>query len=259
MTNGPALCPHAFDLPGGPTGALLIHGLTGSPPEMRPLGDYLAAHGVSVSAPLLPGHGTCPEDLEHTSWEDWYQHVEASYEERAAGHESVFVVGFSLGALLAVHLAARHRVAGVAALSPGLQVRDWKVPFVRYLKAVIRFVPKDLDPNHSDLADKSAFALFWQYPCWPTESVHQLVRLQQVVRGELRQIMAPAFVAYSTGDTSIHPQSGPTLFRELASADKVELVLHKSGHGILVDAEKATLFDALLGWITAHAWPGRRG
>ena len=249
--------PEAFELPGGPVAALLIHGLTGSPREMRLLGNYLAEHGFTVSAPLLPGHGTQPEDLQHVSWEDWYQQVETSYRQLAARHKTVFPVGFSLGALLAVHLAAEHPVAGMAALSPGLIVRDWKAAFARYLKAFIRTVPKDLDPNHSDLADKSVYPLFWQYPCWPAESVCQLGRLQKVVRSELAKITAPAFVAYSTADASIHPRSGPTLFRELGSADKVELVLHKSGHGIVMDAERSVLFDRLHGWMTTHVVSGQ--
>jgi len=253
MTDVPALVPDSFELPGGQLAALLIHGLTGSPPEMRPLGAYLAARGLTISAPLLPGHGTRPEDLNHTSWEDWYGCVEASYRQLLGAHQTVFVVGFSLGALLAVHLAANQSVAGVAALSPALRVRDWKAPFAGYLRSLIHFVPKDLDPNHSDLADKSAYQLFWQYPCWSTESVHQLVRLQKVVRLELGRIRAPAFVAYSTNDASIHPQSGPTLFRELGSDDKVELVLHNSGHGILVDAERLVLFDRMYDWIATHA------
>lgn len=253
MSQGAALLPDAFFLPGGPIVALLIHGLTGAPPEMRPLGDYLAAHGLSVSAPLLPGHGTRPEDLEHTSWEDWYRHVEFNYRQLAADHQAVFAVGFSLGALLAVHLAASQPLAGVAALSPGLRVRDWKAPFAGFLRHFIRSVPKDLDPEHSDLTDKSAYELFWQYPSWPVESVYQLQRLQRVVRAELGTIKAPAFVAYSTADMSIHPESGPTLFRELGTPDKTELVLHYSGHGIVVDAEKSVLFDRMYDWITAHA------
>ena len=256
MTQSPGLRPDAFDLHGGPVAALLIHGLTGAPPEMRPLGDYLATHGLSVSAPLLPGHGTRPEDLQHISWEDWYQHVESCYRQLAAGHQRVLVVGFSLGALLALHLAANYPAAGVAALSPALMVRDWKAPLAKYLKALIRSVPKDLDPEHSDLADKSVYSQFWQYPCWPTESAYQLSRLQKVVRSELGRIEIPAFVAYSTADAAIHQQSGPTLLRELGSADKVDLVLHKSGHGILVDAERLVLFDRLHGWITTHVAPG---
>ena len=71
MTAHPELAPGAFVLGGGPVGCLLIHGFASSPPEMRPLGDFLHQRGITVSAPLLPGHGTVPEDLNRTLWQDW--------------------------------------------------------------------------------------------------------------------------------------------------------------------------------------------
>ncbi len=73
--------PAPFFLDGGPTGILLIHGFTGSPPEMRLVGDYLHVAGLTVSAPLLPGHGTAIEDMNRVRWQDWAEHVEAAYQE----------------------------------------------------------------------------------------------------------------------------------------------------------------------------------
>jgi carboxylesterase len=249
------LNPGPFDLPGGPTAALLIHGFTGSPPEMRPLGDYLAARGLTVSAPLLPGHGTTVAELIRTSWEDWYRHVEGAYRMLRAQHEQVFVVGLSLGSLLALHLAAQEPVAGVAALSPALLVRDWRAGLTPLLRHVLKSVPKDPDPAHSDLRDREAFKRFWSYDEYPLEGAYQLLRLQKVVRGELGAIAPPALVAYSTKDMAIHPRSGPTLYRELGSADKDELVLHNSGHGIVLDVESRVVFERVRNWITAHSVP----
>lgn len=71
MTQNPHLDPSAFFLEGGATGVLLLHGYTGSPPEMRQIGDDLHARGCTVSAPLLPGHGATPEALNRWRWTDW--------------------------------------------------------------------------------------------------------------------------------------------------------------------------------------------
>jgi carboxylesterase len=247
------LDPGPFELPGGPIAALLIHGFTGSPPEMRPLGDYLSVSGITVSAPLLPGHGTTVEDLIQTRWEDWYGEVELAFRALKRSHDRVFAAGLSLGSLLALHLAAREEVAGVAALSPALTVRDWRTALVRWGRHLVKTVPKDPDPAHSDLTDKEAFKRFWSYDEYPVAGAYQLQRLQKVVRAELQSIRAPALVAYSTRDMAIHPQSGPTLYRELGSEDKDELVLHNSGHGIVLDVESPVVFERVRSWIASHS------
>ena len=253
MPQYPHLDPSAFELPGGSTGCLLIHGFTGSAVEMRPMGDYLAARGLTVSAPLLPGHGTTPEDLARTTWQDWLAHVEEELERLREKCEQVFVVGFSLGALLALHLATQREMTGLVMLSPALLVSDWRIHLVPLLRHVIRTMPKDSDPQHSDMADKEALKGFWSYDVHPVPAAYQLYLLQKVVRSELGRIRAPVLVIYATRDTAIHPQSGPTLCNELGSPDKEQLVLHNSGHGIVLDVEREMVFQKTCEWVDAHS------
>jgi carboxylesterase len=252
MPQYPNLDPSAFELPGGPVGCLLIHGFTGSAVEMRPMGDYLAARGLTVSAPLLPGHGTTPEDLARTTWQNWYAHVEQAFDALRRRRENVFVIGFSLGSLLALHLAAQHEMAGVVALSPAILARDWRIPLVPLLRHVIRAMPKDPDPQHSDLTDKEALKGFWSYDVYPVAAAYQLYLLQRVVRSELGPIRTPVLIIYAERDMSIHPQSGPTLHKEIGSPDKEEVVLHNSGHGIVLDVERGAVFQKVSDWMAAH-------
>jgi carboxylesterase len=252
MPQYPFLDPSAFELPGGPVGCLLIHGFTGSAVEMRPMGDYLAAHGLTVSAPLLPGHGTTPEDLARVTWQDWYGHVERAFDALQGRCEKVFVAGFSLGSELALHVAAQRRMDGVICLSPALLVRDWRIRLVSLLRYVIKAMPKDPDPQHSDMTDKEALKGFWSYEVHPVAAAYQLYLLQKVVRSELGHIRTPILIIYATRDMSIHPQSGPTLYKEIGSADKEQLVLHNSGHGIVLDVERETVFLKVCDWIAGH-------
>ena len=62
-------------------GVLLVHGYTGSPASMRPWAEYLNQRGFTVRVPLLPGHGTKPEDLNEVKWEQWPAKVEAELAE----------------------------------------------------------------------------------------------------------------------------------------------------------------------------------
>ena len=78
---------------------LLIHGYTGAPPEVRLVGDYLHQRGYTVSGPLLPGHGTTAQEMNHRQWSDWAGHVEGALADLQARCETLFVGGLSMGAL----------------------------------------------------------------------------------------------------------------------------------------------------------------
>ncbi len=118
----PALAPTSQ-----PRGALLLHGFTATPHQLREMGEYLAARGVSVLAPRLAGHASSPRDLARTTWRDWYLSALDGYDMLRPLVESLWVVGLSLGSLLALYLAAQRPVAGVAALSTPLVLRDQRM------------------------------------------------------------------------------------------------------------------------------------
>ncbi|CAM5292638.1 Carboxylesterase OS=Streptomyces violarus OX=67380 GN=FHS41_005791 PE=4 SV=1 [Streptomyces violarus] len=105
---------------GGETAVLLCHGFTGSPQSLRPWAEHLAARGLTVSLPLLPGHGTRWEDLRMTGWQDWYAEVDRELRLLCERREQVFVAGLSMGGALALRLAAKHgdAVSGVVVVNP---------------------------------------------------------------------------------------------------------------------------------------------
>src|SRR5437868_14176159 len=88
--------PFALGPQDAPTACLLIHGFSGSPPEMRGLGEYLAGQGIRVEGVRLAGHGTEPEDLKHLNWRDWLQSASEGLERLSQGRdkEHVVIVGF---------------------------------------------------------------------------------------------------------------------------------------------------------------------
>jgi len=190
--------------------------------------------------------------MQGVTWEAWYSAVETSYQGLSASCERVFVCGFSLGALLALHLAVRHDLPGLIVLSPALEVRDWRASLVPLARHFIKSIPKDPDPAKSDLADHSAFERFWSYDEYSTEAAYQLWRLQRRVRSELSHVRCPTLIVYSTGDSVIGPRSGSTIYERIAAQDKKLHVLHNSGHGIVLDAECQAVFEAAYQWIGTH-------
>jgi carboxylesterase len=235
MTRQPHLDPGPFFLDGGPVGALLIHGFTGAPPEMRLLGEHLKRRGFTVSAPLLPGHGTIVDDMNSTRWTDWTGHVERAYTDLRRHCASVFVGGLSMGALLALHLAVRHPdMPGVAALSPAVLVADRSI----YLTPILKyFVSKRPGRPDSDLTDPEAEFRLWSYDETPVAAAHELLKLMIRVRRELPQVTCPLLVAHSTRDARIRRDSALVTYNRSGSRDKRLLTLHNSGHCITVDGE----------------------
>ena len=115
----PGAEPFAHD--GGPVGALVVHGFTGSPVSMRPWAQALADAGLTVRLPRLPGHGSTWQDMALTTWEDWYAAVDTAFGELTERCADVFVCGLSMGGSLALRL-AELRGDEVAWAGPGQPV-----------------------------------------------------------------------------------------------------------------------------------------
>jgi carboxylesterase len=121
MSDTPAsdrLSGEPFSAPGGPHGALVLHGFTGNPSSMRGLAEALAAAGFAVELPVLPGHGTSVEDMLTTDFTDWSATVEQAYLELAGRVARVVVVGLSMGGTLAAWVTTRNPgTAGLVAIN----------------------------------------------------------------------------------------------------------------------------------------------
>lgn len=116
---------------GGRTGVLLMHGLCGTPTEMRFVANGLARTGCTVYCPMLAGHGGNKEDIKHTTWQDWYRSAETALDRLREDCDTVIVGGLSTGALLALMLAARRPadVQATALMAPTLWLNGWLIPW----------------------------------------------------------------------------------------------------------------------------------
>lgn len=148
-----------FVLGSGPDACLLLHGLTGAPSEMRPLGEALARAGVRAVGPLLPGHGTSPERLAAVTRSEMLAFATAQLA-ALRGARRVFVAGLSFGALLALRLAAlpdepgMPPVAALALLAPALRFAGSTWLFTQVLGRLppIGLGQRILDKGRRDIA-----------------------------------------------------------------------------------------------------------
>ena len=103
-----------FFLPGDDTGCLLVHGFTGTPKEMRWLGEYLNAAGRSVLGVRLAGHATSLDDMARTRWQDWLASVEDGIGLLSGVTKRIFVLGLSMGMCIISGLVALRKLRQAA-------------------------------------------------------------------------------------------------------------------------------------------------
>lgn len=238
--------PAPFLLRGGPTGCLLVHGFTGSPAEMHRVALHLRAAGHTVHAPLLAGHGTSPEDMARTGWRDWVASAEEGRRLLATMTGDVYVMGLSMGGLLALHLAATRLVAGVVSMCAPIGIKKRIAHLAPILRHFRRFSPK------SAPADRFREDL-WGYDRTPTACVAQLLALIRRVRSELPSVGAPALVVQGAQDNTVDPRSARLILQRLGSTDKGLVMLPRSGHLVTLDQDLPDLLSALDAFMAATA------
>jgi carboxylesterase len=242
--------PSAFLFEGSDVGVLLIHGFTGSPAEMRPIGRYLNERGLTVLAPLLPGHGTQVEDLNQVQWTDWTAAAEEALAELQQSCQQTFVAGLSMGGLLTLYLASRHpELPGIVTYAAALDITDWRRHFAPIVKRLFKTVSKP----EEHWADPEAEQLLWSYDVYPVGGATQVFALRDEVKASLAQITCPALITYSTSDPTVTVEAAQTILASIASEDKDALNLVECGHVMTLDAGWQTLADRTYHFITARA------
>ncbi len=239
---------------GGPVGCLLIHGFTGTPKEMRLLGDHLAGAGHTVLGIRLTGHATDIDDMRRARYHDWLADAEAGYQMLRRGCEEVFVMGLSMGGALSLMLAAHYPVAGVVAMSTPLKLpSDPRLAFAKPLSLVMKDAAKG-PPDWDDMALRRDHI---SYPAYPVRAAAELRDLVRELRATLPQVAAPILLVQAKRDTSVPASSVEDLFARVASKDKEILWLEKSGHIVIRDSEREVVFAAISDFVNRIAGEGR--
>jgi len=233
-----------FRIVRGRVGCLLLHGLTGTPYEMRALGDFLAAAGVSVSCPLLPGHGTDPRDLDRTRWPDWEAAASDALEELAADTDRRFICGLSMGAAIGIRLAVRRDVAGLIALSPAVKLRSRLVPLLPVLSRVMRFQNKT-----SDIKDPVALARHPSYKVQSLRAANSLRELLGLLPADFPALGMPLLVIVAADDHVIDLEGARRFFDEVPSTRKRFVLLEDSYHVVTVDRQAERVRREVLDFI----------
>jgi carboxylesterase len=238
----------------GDRGAVLIlHGLTGSPYSVRPLAESLAAEGYDVSVPLLIGHGTSPEALQHARWNDWMMSARHAFEELAADHEQVIIGGLSLGALLTLVL-AQERGGQVAAIFP--MATPLTLDFVSQtvlsiarkvpLASVMPFAKKKRGP---DVSDPAVAAAMPSYDCTPIAAAASLLDGQDIARERAPRLSVPTLILHGRQDHVAPARNASELYSLLRTPNRRQIIYPRSWHILPLDVEHDQVRRDVLGFV----------
>jgi carboxylesterase len=233
----------------------VCHGFTGSPQSVRPWAEYLADRGLSVALPLLPGHGTRWQDMQVTTWQDWYAEVDRELRALAERCSRVFVCGLSMGGALALRLAARHgdAISGVAVVNPANGVHDAAAP----LLPVLRHVVRTTKGVASDIAKPGAREV--GYDRVPLHAAHSVRRFFRQVDSELPCVTQPLLVMTSPQDHVVPPTDSERILSRVSSTDVRHRLLERSYHVATLDHDAEQIFEDTFAFIARLAPEARTG
>ena len=263
----------SLTFPGNSTGVLLIHGLGGTPVEMRSVAKGLNRAGYTVHCCQLAGHCGTETELRLSTLEQWSASVDAGLE-ALAQCDTVLAGGLSMGALMALDLAHRQpdRVSGLLLFAPTFRHDGWAIPWYSFLLDVLidtpigrawRFVEafpygiKDERTRNIVLrAMKSGDSAQGGSEGTPSQSIKQFWRLIKRVKAALPAIKTPALIVHARQDDIASLRNNAMLLQSRLGGLAETLVLDDSYHIVTVDRQRDILIDracAYAAWAAAHA------
>jgi carboxylesterase len=251
---------HGIRFAGGPVGILLIHGLGGTPEEMRYVANGLARAGHTVHVPQLAGHCSTLDDLRATRWEDWYATVEREHETLRDTCDGVMVGGLSMGAILALHHAVRQPrdVIGTLLYAPCLWLDGWAMPWYAPLINLVKhrtvadlfsftenepwgvkdprvqaFVRRSMSSGDSSQAGVATL---------PGSQLFELRRLVKQVKAEIPRVRQPTLVIHPREDDHASLRNLEHLQANLG-CQTTGVVLDNSYHIVTIDQQRQVVVD----------------
>jgi len=230
-----------------PMGVLVLHGFTSHIHCVDALVKPLRETDLPYRFPILRGHGTKFEDMEGATNRDWYEDAENALLDLYREADKVLVVGLSMGGLVALELAAKHRdkVCGVVSVAAALKFADPLAPLTPLMAKFVRFWPS---PNA--YADKSLKETENKnYPKFSTRAFASLLDYSRNIPDILSFIKAPILVLQSKKDKVVAPRSAKVIYEKVSSRDRSLIWFEKSGHEMLLDCEREAVVDKIMNFV----------
>lgn len=226
-------------------GVLLVHGFTGAPPSMRPWAEFLLSKGYSVRVPLLPGHGTKPEDLNEVKWQEWPAKVQSELEKLFEICDQVFIAGLSMGGGTSLYIAEENndRLSGIILVNPMIHIPFISAP-VGYLLSRFQKLRTSVgnDIKRPGITEHG-------YDSLPTRGIHQLLIMLKLTRKNLNKVTIPVQLFHSVEDHTLPVSNTEIILAGVSSTNKSRIELVNSYHVATLDHDQELIFANSLTFI----------
>lgn len=228
-------------------GCLVIHGYTGGPHEVKPLIEHLQKYTTyDIQAPTLPGHGE-PLALDNISYEKWIQAAETSFEQLKTRTDRIFVIGFSMGGMIAAYLAAKFKVDKLVLLATAGKYLSFP-QLSRDVGDVIK------DSLTGKIKDNK---LFQHYKTKigevPLKANIEFMRLVRFTRKHLKDVEVPVLIAQGHLDGLVPYKTAYYLADEIQSDHKEVVMFDESKHHLCLGDDKDTLNSMIYKFLTSES------
>lgn len=235
--------PYAHD--GSDVGILLLHGFTGSPKSMTGWGRFLAEAGYTIRVPRLPGHGTRWQDMNVTTWQDWYAEADRSFREVASACRTVFVMGLSMGGSLTLRLAEMKgdAIAGIVLVNPAVHSERpdrFALPLIKHLVGSFPGISNDIKKPGQDEG---------AYDRIPLKAAHSMTHMWSAVKRDIDAVTQPLLMFRSNEDHVVEASNAAWILSHVASHDVREIVLMDSYHVATLDNDADTIHAESLAFV----------
>lgn len=229
-----------FEVGQGREACLLIHGFTGSPRELRPLGRYLADNGYRVKGVRLAGHGTNVTDMMSTGWHDWRNSGLLALKELQMQHDVVHLIGLSMGGLMALDLGVETGQGRVIAMAAPYRLFNrwaWLSHILRFVIARVKIT--DTPPPFSNE--------MFSYDEFPVAGIHELLNYMMFVkRYRISALQRPTLILQGLKDQTVNRLSAWDWIQSVGSGVRKIEIFSRSGHILPLDVERERVDRAIV-------------
>ena len=227
------------------TGVYIIHGFTNSTYEVKELAIFLSKKGFYTRADNLPGHATNPEDCNKFLYTDWIEFVEQGLAEMSNKCDNLYVIGISMGSLLAMNLCSIFPINGAVFASIAIKFQDqFGVRILTpLLHKIIRFRKKGYSyPKKTRLNMK-----FLGYKVWPMSAVNQMRKLTNFIKPKLKLIKCPSLLIHSNADMLCLKENLNYVYNNISSKKKEKLFVNNASHNLFLHSlDQSIIFEKIL-------------
>ncbi len=212
-------------------GCVLIHGFTGNPEEIKILADHLQSKGVRVSTPTLPGHSSNldKKEMRRANRKDWLKTAEGSLLEMMNQVEEVYLIGFSMGGMIATYLTSKYPVKKLVLLSAS-------VYYINPKKAIS-------DIKNRPLSKEQFMRYLYKIKGTPIKATWHFRKLVKELKPYIDYIHVPTIIIQGEMDNLVDPRSAKYIYDTIKSKEKELHYLPKSKHIVCLDCEREKVVE----------------